>query len=415
MSVVEVVARVQQIESRLDRMAAAPGEGAVPVEDAIGNEARFRHVLSTVLGEGWAVAPGTATGQDVAAAARRYEGVPYVFGGEDSTGMDCSGLVQRVLADLGIAAPRLVSGQADLGTEVPSLDQALPGDLIVTRGEGHIAIYLGDGKIIHAPKPGRNVEIVDAYMTDATIDTIRRVVPAAPHPAMQSVQAILATFANSGGPPLSFGGALAGMPALTASTASALHADAVALSAFSEAHATSDSLASGDKQGLAAATNPVQAAHAARAVAAQPPPVPLNAQVAQPIFSLATAKPGEHVLTINVAPENLGPVTVRAHVTSEHVRLELFAPSDAGREALRAILPDLRRDLAGGGMNAQLDVSSQNQPDDASGRRERAEGELADRGDGGGAGRLEPAASQPAIVAGRERQADAASTIDVLA
>jgi flagellar hook-length control protein FliK len=90
----------------------------------------------------------------------------------------------------------------------------------------------------------------------------------------------------------------------------------------------------------------------------------LATQVAAPLFTLAGVKPGEHVLTINVTPDNLGPVTVRAHVTIDSVRVELFAPNDAGRDALRAILPDLRRDLAGSGLNANLNLSSQNQASD---------------------------------------------------
>jgi len=68
------------------------------------------------------------------------------------------------------------------------------------------------------------------------------------------------------------------------------------------------------------------------------------------------------VLTLSVTPDNLGPVTVRAHVSAAGVRVELFAPNDMGRDALRAILPDLRRDLAGTGMNANLQLSSNNQP-----------------------------------------------------
>ncbi|GAA1735408.1 C40 family peptidase [Microbacterium paludicola] len=123
-------------------------------------------------------ADGSVTGTDVVEQAKQYLGVPYVFGGEDASGMDCSGLVQRVLADLGIDVPRVVQDQADIGTEVPSLTEALPGDLLVTQGEGHIVIYAGDGKIIHAPRPGKDVQLVDNYLSDAEISTIRRVVPA---------------------------------------------------------------------------------------------------------------------------------------------------------------------------------------------------------------------------------------------
>ena len=107
-----------------------------------------------------------------------------------------------------------------------------------------------------------------------------------------------------------------------------------------------------------------------------PPPAPaaapaLVAQVSGPIFSLASAGSGEHVITIAVTPDNLGPVTVRAHVGSDGIRIELFAPTDGGREALRAILSDLRRDLAGAssGTTTSLDLSSKNEPSGDSGNR----------------------------------------------
>jgi flagellar hook-length control protein FliK len=96
------------------------------------------------------------------------------------------------------------------------------------------------------------------------------------------------------------------------------------------------------------------------------PALPFAAQVSQPILTLTTAV-GDHTLTINVAPDNLGPVTVRAHVTADGMQVQLFAPNDAGRDALRAILPDLRRDLAGSGLSSSLDLSSQNQPNDLTG------------------------------------------------
>lgn len=89
---------------------------------------------------------------------------------------------------------------------------------------------------------------------------------------------------------------------------------------------------------------------------------PLSTQIARPLFSLANAAHGEHVMTISVTPDNLGPVTVRAHVGPEGVRVELFAPNDAGRDALRSIMADLKRDLAGSGMTgATLDLSNRDQ------------------------------------------------------
>ncbi|UXN22364.1 flagellar hook-length control protein FliK [Curtobacterium flaccumfaciens] len=109
----------------------------------------------------------------------------------------------------------------------------------------------------------------------------------------------------------------------------------------------------------------------APAAATAPTPAPLAQQLARPVFSLAQAGPGEHVVTVQVVPDSLGPVTVRAHVTAHGMHVELFAASDAGREAVRQVLPDLRRDAAGTGVSTTLDLSSQNQPQDAPGRDER--------------------------------------------
>jgi cell wall-associated NlpC family hydrolase len=134
--------------------------------------------LSGATGAGQSTTSGV-TGADVVADATKYLGVPYVFGGESTSGMDCSGLVQRVFADLGVSVPRVVTDQMSVGTAVPSMAQAKPGDLIVLDGGEHIVIYAGDGKVIHAPREGKNVSLVDAWFPASEITTIRRVVPAA--------------------------------------------------------------------------------------------------------------------------------------------------------------------------------------------------------------------------------------------
>jgi len=125
------------------------------------------------------VAAGPAmpgTGAALVESAKKYLGVPYVWGGESLAegGLDCSGLVQLAMKDIGVDVPRVAREQMKLGTEVPSLDQARPGDLIVTRGGGHIGIYAGGNKWIHAPYPGENVKL--AEMTTPPT-TIRRVLP----------------------------------------------------------------------------------------------------------------------------------------------------------------------------------------------------------------------------------------------
>ncbi|MCB5273762.1 hypothetical protein BJG92_01286 [Arthrobacter sp. SO5] len=107
------------------------------------------------------------------------------------------------------------------------------------------------------------------------------------------------------------------------------------------------------------------AAPSAAQPAAQAPSQPgatLQPQLAKPLFTLAGAPHGQHVMTLKVSPEDLGPMTVRAHIDAAGVRIELFAPGDAGREAIRGILPDLRKELAGAGFGASLDVSDHSGP-----------------------------------------------------
>ncbi|MFB0835355.1 flagellar hook-length control protein FliK [Arthrobacter halodurans] len=78
-------------------------------------------------------------------------------------------------------------------------------------------------------------------------------------------------------------------------------------------------------------------------------PPPLHRQLAGPVASLVAGPRGEQTLVVNVAPDGVGPVTVKAHLGGDGLRVELLAPTDAGRDALRAMLPDLRRDLASTG------------------------------------------------------------------
>jgi cell wall-associated NlpC family hydrolase len=153
-------------------------------------------------------AAGGVDGGQVVAAARKYLGVPYVWGGTDpAKGLDCSGLVQRVYKDLGIDLPRVSKDQAREGTRVASMAEARPGDLLAfdnsssRAGIDHIAIYLGGGKMIEAPRPGKDVRITDV---PGTPEAIRRVLPSggtAAEPGIAPVRAAAGGGAGVAGVP----------------------------------------------------------------------------------------------------------------------------------------------------------------------------------------------------------------------
>ena len=113
--------------------------------------------------------PGTPTGEDLVAQARTYLGVPYVWGGASASGLDCSGLVQLSLKNLGVDITRTARQQMREGEAVASLADAKPGDLIVFNGGTHVGIYTGDGMMIDAPKPGRTVTEREVYETPTAI------------------------------------------------------------------------------------------------------------------------------------------------------------------------------------------------------------------------------------------------------
>ena len=112
-------------------------------------------------------------GQTVAQFAQRFVGNSYVWGGTDlNRGADCSGFTQSVYANFGVSLPRTSYEQQNAGTEVSYAD-AQPGDLICYGG--HVAIYMGNGRIVHASNSVDGIKISDnaAYRT---IVSVRRLV-----------------------------------------------------------------------------------------------------------------------------------------------------------------------------------------------------------------------------------------------
>ncbi|WP_406860478.1 NlpC/P60 family protein [Streptomyces sp. HUAS MG47] len=90
-------------------------------------------------------------------AARSAVGKPYVWGATGPSGFDCSGLMVWSYRQAGVSLPRTSQAQRYAGRQVP-LSQARPGDLVTYRGDAsHVAIYAGNGQVIHAPYPGARV------------------------------------------------------------------------------------------------------------------------------------------------------------------------------------------------------------------------------------------------------------------
>lgn len=103
-------------------------------------------------------------GQKVVEQAMKYLGVPYVWGGKSPDGMDCSGLTQLAYRHaLGKEIGIWTVAQEGAGSAV-TVSDAEVGDLLFWGGHGsthHVAIYIGDGKFIHAPQPGDVVKITN--------------------------------------------------------------------------------------------------------------------------------------------------------------------------------------------------------------------------------------------------------------
>ena len=121
------------------------------------------------------VSTGDASvGQAIVNAAYSYIGTPYVWGGNGYGGIDCSGLTKAAHNAVGIYSIARTSGaQAGGGKDVGSLANALPGDVICY--PGHVAIYIGNNQVIHAPTFGQTVKVANVSMGPSQpITAIRR-------------------------------------------------------------------------------------------------------------------------------------------------------------------------------------------------------------------------------------------------
>ena len=167
---VRALAQAQQVSVRLAerRQAALAEAAALAAQEAADGEggASAKSSGAAQLPSADPPAPNSAAAAAIAFA-RRQLGEPYVYGAAGPASWDCSGLTSQAWAAAG--QPLSHWSVAQYGETTPIRQSQLrPGDLVFWSQGGprsiyHVAMYLGDGQIIHAPRPGRSVEIVSMY------------------------------------------------------------------------------------------------------------------------------------------------------------------------------------------------------------------------------------------------------------
>src|SRR3954449_5217588 len=122
-----------------------------------------------------AVAPNQAA-QTAVDTALAQQGKPYVWGGAGPNSFDCSGLVQYAYKAAGVSVPHSSRMQSTLGTPV-SRANLQPGDLVFFYSPvSHVAIYIGNGQIVHASTAGQPVKVVSLDSMGAYYNSARRIV-----------------------------------------------------------------------------------------------------------------------------------------------------------------------------------------------------------------------------------------------
>ncbi|GAA3498851.1 C40 family peptidase [Streptomyces prasinosporus] len=140
-------------------------------EEAAQQESGAPDASGTTSESGGSAAPPSSTADSSYAAkaekalafARAQIGKPYVWGATGPDSYDCSGLTQAAWRAAGVTLPRTTYDQVNAGTTVP-VSQAQPGDLVFFYDDvTHVGVYAGNGKMIHAPKPGTYVREESIY------------------------------------------------------------------------------------------------------------------------------------------------------------------------------------------------------------------------------------------------------------
>lgn len=134
------------------------GCASAPKKDTAMSMAQLRNSYEELL----SAPEDNEKGDRIISRARTMIGMPYVRGGRNPGGFDCSGLVQWAYKNEGISLPRTAREQSQVGTRITDVDEMRAGDIVAFRHPRrgyHTGIYVGDGKFIHSPHRRDRVKI----------------------------------------------------------------------------------------------------------------------------------------------------------------------------------------------------------------------------------------------------------------
>lgn len=151
--------RLKAVESVLAGLTGAQIDALQALEEKGVNQAQQDFLDSKALGDGWQTRAPSAAGDKAIAYAFMQLGKPYEWGAQGPDAFDCSGLTSQAWLHAGVPIPRTSQEQWAQLPHVP-LSQLRPGDLVVYfTGASHVALYIGDGLVIQAPRPGAYVKV----------------------------------------------------------------------------------------------------------------------------------------------------------------------------------------------------------------------------------------------------------------
>jgi peptidoglycan hydrolase CwlO-like protein len=131
-------------------------------KDAIEQKKAAQVANQSTVSRGGALPAVSGNASSIIAYAYQFVGKPYVYGATGPNSFDCSGFTSYVMNKYGVGLGRTTYDQVTQGTPV-SYSDLQPGDLVFTRGVGHVGIYVGNGNMIHASRPGVGVIVGPIY------------------------------------------------------------------------------------------------------------------------------------------------------------------------------------------------------------------------------------------------------------